>query len=54
MNPVMQTTTPQAETSGRRKPLGWRDKATVAHTVLRVTGQQTPVLDVAAFQSFAD
>jgi len=46
MNP-MTTKTP-------RTPLGRRDKATVAHTVLRVTGQQTPVLDVAAFQSFAD
>jgi hypothetical protein len=39
-----------------RKPLGRRDRAEVGHTVLRVVGREskTPVLDVAAFQSFTD
>ena len=47
---------PKAKNDTTRVPLGRRDRSDVNHTVLRVVGKEskTPVLDVAAFQSFVE
>lgn len=47
---------PKAKTDPTRVPLGCRHRDDVNATVERVVGNdsKTPVLDVAAFQSFAE